>query len=86
MNSVVMNREKSAMKWTVPELTRDNFSADRSAFLGTAGYGKYGLYLITHTGLVKADNPYTTFSHPRCRVSVDRFVDVIITVKERDKE
>lgn len=56
---------------------------NETAFIGSVG-GIYGtLFLISFDRIILATNPRRTWSEYTCPVTVDRFVDLEITVKER---
>ncbi len=84
MNFTMTVMKRPDIKFCLSKLCGVNFSDNTSAFVGTVGSGDWGLYLITYQGISKADDPSITFKHPEARIKVDRFVDVNITVVERD--
>ncbi len=86
MNSITPEIKRQHMTFCLSDLCGDGFSDDTSAFIGTVGSGEWGLYLITWQGVSKANDPSITFKHPEARIEVDRFVDVNITVVERDDD
>lgn len=86
MNIVANDRKKPPLEMKLSELCGDNFDNGRSAFLGTPGFGQYGLWLVSFNGLVLARDPSATHTSPNCTVSIDRFVDVNISIVEREQE
>ena len=86
MNSITPETKRQQMTFRLSNLCGDDFSDDTSAFIGTVGRGEQGLYLITRQGISKADDPSVTFKHPEARIEVDRFVDINITIVERDDD
>ncbi len=86
MNSITSETKRQHMAFRLSDLCGDNFSDDTSAFIGTVGVGEQGLYLVTYHGISKADDPSLTWDMTSTDVEVDRFVDVNITVVERDDD
>ncbi len=84
MNFIMTDTKKQHRVFRLSDLCGDNFSDETSAFIGTVGKGEHGLYLVTWQGVSKADDPTVTFSFGDVPIEVKRFVDVNITVVERD--
>ena len=73
--------------WTgqIRDLIGDNFKNEKSAFIGTCGCGDdETLYLITYECISQASNPRSTWDALSCSVEVIRFVDVNISIVERE--
>ena len=84
MNSITPETKRQHMTFRLSDLCGDNFSDDTSAFVGTVANGIQGLYLITYQGISSAANPIATYRVENVSIEVDRFVDVNITIVERD--
>jgi len=79
MNYVSFKRLKHVM-YRISDLTGDNFSSERTAFIGSHEEESAGnLYLITPRCVILAGDPTQTWTPPDC-VFVRRFVDVRIMV------
>jgi hypothetical protein len=84
MNKVCYDNEPRIITWTVGELTKDNYTDERSAFMGRCGNGdKDALYLVTYDAIVLASNPYQVWQSGGCECYVTSFVDVMIGIQER---
>ncbi len=87
MNYVIGEVNKTGgKKMVAPMLCGDNFDRKRSAFIGTAGFGDFGLYLVTYQGITKAGNANETYNGRGCDITIDRFVDVNISIVERNDD
>ncbi len=88
MNTVTPIEQKKKWVWTgqIGDLIGGNFKNVKSAFIGTCGAGEDDtLYLVTYECISVAGEPGTTWKAMGCSVEVIRFVDVNISVVERDK-
>ncbi len=86
MNFTMTDTKKQHKVFDSSELCGTNFRGDRSAFIGVVALGNPGLYLITYQGVSKANDPSSTWARSSVRVEVDRFVDINITIVERDDD
>ncbi len=86
MNYTMTDTKRQHKVFDLSELCGTNFRGDRSAFIGTVAHGNRGLYLITYHGVSKANDPSSTWCHPKVSIEVDRFIDINITIVERDDD
>ena len=85
MNRVTSRvKRNETEKMVANDLLGYNFCSSRSAFVGNVGTGKFGLYLVTYMRVVEANDPSNTYQGEFCHISVDRFVDVDISIVERE--
>jgi hypothetical protein len=81
MNTVRYNKTPLPMRIILGQLP-----PDETAFIGKCGIGPaHSLYLIVRDGLsiVYADNPSCIWDNKACPITIDRFVDIDIVVKEK---
>ena len=84
MNSVVTNGRNPPTTYGLKTLTSLCKQGKETAFIGCVGFGpKHSLYLIAYNGIVLAGSPDTTWTGSPA-ITVDRFVDVEITVIEKE--
>ena len=88
MNIVAPRPLQKKFRWTgkADDLTGINFDSRKTAFVGHCGSGEEeSLYLVTYNCISYASNPRLTWNGPNCGVKVIRFVDVNISVVEREE-
>ena len=67
------------------ELTKNNYSDERNAFIGRVGDDDVdNLFIVTYDRISIAESPEETWDNPKCDFTVKRFVDLKITVVEKD--
>ena len=88
MNTVTPRPLQKKFEWTgkADDLIGTNFGSRRTAFIGHCGAGEEeSLYLVTYKCISYASAPWLTWNGPNCDVKVIRFVDVNISVVEREE-
>ena len=88
MNIVAPRPPQNKSRWVgkSEDLTGINFDSGRTAFIGHCGSGEEeSLYLVTYSCISCASNPRLTWNGAGCDVKVIRFVDVNISVVEREE-
>ena len=78
-------KEKSVTTvYKVKDLTSALNNRDETAFIGQVGNGPgNSLYLIAYEGLFLASNPCQYWSTKECPVTVHKFVDIEIIVRDK---
>ena len=71
---------------TVGDLIDNNFDNCKTAFIGRCGTEEDKLFLINYNCVTQADRPESTWEGKGCTVAVIRFIDVTISIVERDEE
>ena len=86
MNTIAKGPKQKTYTWTgkLKNLTGTNLIPSRTAFIGNCGIETDRLFLINYDCITVAENPDQTWSCGSCEVKVVRFVDVSISVVERD--
>ncbi len=87
MNKVTTLPKTKKFEWIgkLGDLVGTNYRDEKSAFIGECGLeDKNTLYLVTYACVSIAGKPDISWSHNRCDIRVIRFVDVNISVVERD--
>ena len=85
MNTVIKEDVKiQATSYQLSNLCGTNFRKSRTAFIGKMRGYHTGLYLIHFEGIIKAEEPNQTWELTGATVLVDRFVDVNISIVERE--
>lgn len=65
-------------------LDRTDNGKSETAFIGRCGNGpENSLYLITYSSVVLATNPQRDWCDDYCQIVINRFVDIVITIKEK---
>ncbi|KKK88615.1 hypothetical protein LCGC14_2741370 [marine sediment metagenome] len=88
MNTVKPLTLRKKFAWTgrLGNLIGTHFKDKKSAFIGTVGFGDdETLYLVTYACISQANTPCHTWSALGCSVKVIRFVDVDISIVEREE-
>ncbi len=86
MNRVIDNKKKFEWTGQLKDLIGTNYKEEKSAFIGTIGDRKNILFLVNYDCILVADEPNATWDCKGCDVEVIRFVDVDITIIERDEK
>jgi hypothetical protein len=82
MISVKLAETIKEMKFQLKDLTYENYTSSRNAFIGTVNNGDVSLYLVSFSRIIKANNFNNTWAHPETEVTVKEWVDVTITVDQ----
>ncbi len=88
MNIVAPRPPQKKFEWTgkADDLTGTKFDSRKTAFIGHCGAGEEeSLYLVTYDCISYASTPQLTWNGANCDVAVIRFVDVNISVIEREE-
>ena len=86
MNTVTKIPELKKYVWTgkIKDLIGGRFQTSKTAYIGNCGCEDDRLFLINYDCITVAEDPDQTWSSNDCDVEVIRFVDVNISVVERN--